>query len=205
MKSFKEFLKTSNEFDLDKFKKDCRFVLSQMKSSDDLMYHGTRRYRDNYSIETFKPRSTPRDTPLNVHKQINSYFYDTFGDDMRNRLFVTGELIQAQDYGGGMVQAIFPIGKFEWFCYPNIKDLTGKIGGIKDSATFAGQENLITDKYVADKLILLLKNEHPIINTDFSKAINSRAEIMIKCEKYYQINLDDKLFKNIIKPFLDSQ
>lgn len=209
MKTFKQFLNEGDSFDLEQFKTDCQFMLNIMSKSDqpnkEILYHGSGTRVFDYRIMQWKEREGPRDTPQRIHNAVNDYFKERLGHPIRNWLFTTGNKKYAAQYGRGVALAIFPIGEFQWVYSPAVKDLTVILQGFKDSTA----ENTDLSAHEVDErsqnsLIDHIQDSTWVMNRQLDRGIARNVEIMIKCNEFYAVNADSKLFTTVIEPFLQT-
>jgi hypothetical protein len=204
MITFKQFITEESDFDMDKFKKDCHIFLE--KSKGEMIYHGSSEnilFPSDSKIITWKERTRPRNTNTKLHEILNEFFVKKFGEKCRNWLFVTGSERDADSYNNdkNFCYAIFPIGEFQWLCEPNnIRDFFTDFNGIVDTSHY---EHGYYDKN-KDAIIEGLEDLNWEFNTNLSKCIKSEHEIMLKCNQYYAIKTDSKLFKDKIEPLVIS-
>lgn len=215
MITFKQFINEDSSFDLDQFKKDCQFAINLSKSGPsgsavNILYHGTKKYDANFSIEKWFERSAPKDTPYSIHNAVNEYFESIFGSPIRNWLFTSGRKAVAEGYGRGVAQAIFPIGKFDWVYSPDISDLSvayeTTVEEVKGRAEAAGRSLAYSDiqEHAATIFLERIADSSWFRNKNFPQAIASQNEIMIHCDKFYQFNVNGQIYRKIVKPYLDT-
>lgn len=192
MISFKQFLNEASKFDLEKFKKDCSFILNELKGSGGkyLMLRGAQDVPEDWAIQEWKIRSISRNTNIDSHNKINDYFEQRFGEPFRNWMFATGRMDTAVAYSNfKSPSVIFPIGKFEWFSSDSdsFSDMTVALNNIAreiknstDSLSYDEVYSLATDN-----LIKKMENTNWYFNTDLLKCISNHNEIMFKCNKFY--------------------
>jgi hypothetical protein len=211
MKTFKQYIQEADQsFDLDRFKKDCDFLLTKLKGTHgkDLLYHGTPDLPDgDFEIRQFKERKWPKDSTKYTHAQLNKMFTEKFGVKARNWLFVTGDLKATFNYGINEkgVLVIFPIGKFNWVCgldddLRDLYELHVKIWrGLDSKLGVTERDNLATDIMIDE-----IKNMNWVHNERLTDCINSYNEIHIECEKFYAFKYTSPTFNKIVKPFLET-
>lgn len=202
MKSFKQFLNEDKEFSIDKFASDCKFYLDLVGHEKKILYHGQKnRGTSPFDILPWVERKGPRDSSDAAHAAFNEFFQSKFGISARNWLFTTAERNTAHLYGG--VDAVFPIGPFEWIFTDNedLSDLTGCIDHqryiIKKSAPEMPYEDV--KQLALENTVKKMGKSTWRFNTDFKSAFNTTCEIMIKCDKFYAIDYQSEEFKQVME------
>lgn len=205
MISFKNYLAENaihtfdaDTFDMEQFEKDCAFFIRHAKREP--MYHGSKRLSNLLGgkaggIFPFVERNEPRDTPVEYHFTMNTFFNNNFHIKPRNWMFVTGQASFARGYG--TVFRIFPIGKFEWISivekeakdlYLVITDLASEVS--KDAGYYGPPDDApdeildAVNSAIIDKLDEFTYRH----NDDLSDSLLSPNEIMMKCDKFYAIS-----------------
>lgn len=195
---FKEFITEGQKFNLEKFKSDCAFTLDQLGENigSRLMYRGQMNPGDEWSIDTWKGRTAPRNTHRAVHDSLNVYFEKKFGAPIRNWMFASGNRESAQTYAGrGFPDVIFPIGKFEWVSTPDpdLYDLTIAVNHQQYLVKRADVDNKLTldESYelATNALIKQMDKAKWFHNSNLLDTILSEGEIMFKCNKYYKFSI----------------
>ena len=211
MISFKQFISESQEFDLEKFKTDCAFMLSQLKGNKgrDLLFHGTTDGpKGEWEIRTFRERQKPRDSDDYMHAQVNKMFTDMFGAPARNWLFTTGRSDDARIYGKTLegVLVIFPIGEFEWLCGldEDLQDLTGWHTRVSGQLMSVAKDLSYDERQIqaTNHMVSRMRHMHWLHNERLVECIRSDHEIHVKCNKFYAFKMLEPTFTDIIHPFL---
>ena len=213
MISFKQFLsedKAFDDFDLDKFKKDCAFYLGELKGSQGnlVMYRGASfKGTKNWAINKWEARWSPMSTPDYIHKKLNEFFTEKFGEPIRNWIFASGHNAVATVYG--KAYAIFPIGKFEWISGINkeSKDMTSFFWDTKDATPIDNKNDPSGDKRMEstwDRMLSKLKHFRWYHNTDIKECLRAGNEIMFKCGEYYIFDLNGSVYNELVKPFMET-
>lgn len=201
MMSFKKFLNEGAQFSIETFAKDCEFYIDLVKNSHQkIMYHGQKnRAGAEAEILDWHERTGPRDSPDAAHDRFNLFFRKKFGEPMRNWLFTTSNYNTAHLYGP--VDAIFPIGQFEWVYTdnPDLTDLTGNITynmyDIKRTAPTLSYDE--RKSMSVDLTVDAMHDSNWYHNEKFTNALNSESEIMIKCKHFYAVDRFSKPFEQI--------
>lgn len=204
MISFKQFITEEQKFDIEQFKKDCDFTLSKLNGSG-FLWHGNNEKIFDFKIKKWKPRTGPKDSSLELHNGFNKFSQSTFGVEARNWLFTSGFNLQASIYSKDRnPYIIFPIGQFEWLCSAD-KDFfdlnvfqTKLVYQIQDQAKkeLSSQEK---EKLSTNLVLQKLPHVKWFFNEHLDKCIQSKHEIMIKCDKFYIINQNGPVGEQIKK------
>lgn len=125
-------------------------------------------------METNKNRE-PVDLDPKIHDIADKYFLDKFGFRFRSQIvFCTGDINVADDYGE--VRVIEPIGKYEICWSPKVKDF------LEIQYSITGDITEHVEKFIEN-------NNYQIGNME--AAIESKNEIMLYCDKYRVLKVDD--------------
>lgn len=174
--------------------KDCKPFLNLIGSqvTKYKLYRGinTRRMREGMPslirkqirLDDRRPMSSAQEK----HDRYNHFFEEVFGAPFRNSLFATGSFKMAQFYGTPLM--VFPIGEFDWLWSQDINDLALDIPW----PAMGGFVNVPPSQEVVDRV---LGEANYSINTNFTGAIESGNEIMIRCKEYYAVK--PAVFKEI--------
>jgi len=160
-------------------KKDCQPYLQAIGGQVDQyeMYRGMRHVHDAFSKRKVRlDQRYPKDSSHELHDYMNDHFYDTFGAEFRNAVFCTGSLSQVKEYGPEF--AVFPIGNFEFLWSPKVEDM------FKEWEDFEIEENSDDPRQFIKTRIA-----GKYTNKNIKKAIDSKHEIMIRCNEYYAVDL----------------
>jgi hypothetical protein len=112
-------------------KRDCGPFLTEAKLKEDfdflgghkgLFFRGTKHINDGIiKGRRYDKGRIPKDTPQDLHNQLNVLFKKKFKWSVRDGIFATSNDAQANGYG--YVHVFFPIGKFKYVWSPGISDL----------------------------------------------------------------------------------
>lgn len=141
-------------------------------SSGKDIFRGFSHDSPDFSIEFPSPKNRqPKDTPENIHLEMDNWFFEKFGMRFRSQAtFVTGSLFVASNYGN--VRKIVPLEDY-YFCWSKIsKDLFGQF---QIKSEFESIESMM--------------NRLNFQCDDLNAAISSGNEIMIICQKFSAIKL----------------
>ena len=171
--------------DIQMIKKDCKkfFYESRFMHRNLPLYRRMKRNIKKYEIITPRKNRKPRDTPIEIHKELDKLFKNEFGWKVRSEgVFCSGS-ITSSIYGN--LYYMFPIGKFEYVWSPDIKDLTVELERFdvllsQDDKWYT--TNIKETDEILSQLIYTYKDDN------FLKALESGKEIALKCDKYYAVN-----------------
>jgi hypothetical protein len=194
---FAEMIRFSDKFKI--IEKECSEIcdIYRKKGGISFLYRGSENYYSQF--QKIKPRTDriPTDTNPEMSNYLDELFYKKFGwKPRRTGVFCTGDLMKTYHYGNSSY-IIFPKNGFEFIWSNTIKDLYNLLTWNNIQDLFL-KNKLKPDKSFEDELNLIINSYK---NKDLYKAINSKNEIMIKCDYYYVINnnLSTYLKKELIK------
>jgi len=170
-------------------KRDCQPYLQQNKSAlvELPLWRGMNTGDEKDTRGPFRKKSVrlsdriPKDTPQDIHDELNFGLQKKYGHPYRNALFVTGAKGQTYNYGDAFI--IFPIGHFEFIWHPDIRDLWDTIA---TAYSLDPRDSKIPNETMDKITYFMLKADYQ--TTDLEKAISNRGEIMMWCKSYYAIN-----------------
>lgn len=127
----------------------------------------------------------PKDSPVVVHKLADQFFEQNFGVRYRSEsVFCTGNVGMADGYGT-YVKAIFPIGYFNYCWSPKVADMFDSMPySVIDAAVLEDKPDAVTTWLERREY---RQNKGP---ADFINALQSGNEIMIDCDLYYTVTID---------------
>jgi len=169
-------------------KRDCQPYLQQNSSAlvETPLWRGIGT-KENADRGEFRKKTVrldnrvPKDTPQDIHDELNYSLQKKYGHPYRNALFVTGSKGQTYDYGDTFI--VFPIGHFEFIWHKDIRDLWDTI------ATTYGidpRDSKIPNETMDKISYFMLKADYK--TTDLEAAIKRRGEIMMWTKSYYAVN-----------------
>jgi len=141
-------------------------------------------------IDNRKPKSMD---PF-LKDEVNKYFKDMYGEPFRDALLTTGNLNHTAIFGNSYI--VFPKGDFKFLWNQGIEDFNFALNAFSSSAELRSQiEGSVWSTKNRDLVSELFLNKI-VKNTDWhtidlKAAIQSRAEIMIRCKGYYGIRYKD--------------
>lgn len=144
------------------------------------MYRGIMIFDQYNAVSTSPVRKNrkPLNTNPNVHKAVDAAFKQLFGYKFRSgSMFATGGSNNASYYGVNHV--VIPIGEFTFCWSPNIHDL------------YDTSEERYIPHTVPEEMVNFIKAVG-YKTTDLNKAISSKQEIMIYCDSYVKIRMDNR-------------
>jgi len=165
-------------------KEDCQYYLNQNNPKNSPLYRGLGTSNKPFLKKRVRLNNrNPKDTHQYIHNKINKSFVEDFGAPFRNSMFCTGDAYAAANYGD--VYHIFPRGKFEFLWSPNIDDLFS-LWDLHD-----GDDD-------EDEFFKHFRYGN-YTNRNLNDGINSKHEIMLRCNSYYALldNNDTGLSKII--------
>jgi hypothetical protein len=140
----------------------------------DHLYSGRGR-NDVFFIDKIRTNRAPKDTPQDIHEDLDDAFNKKFGINARsNSLFCTGDISQASGYG--KVYIIFPQGSYNVIWNDDVSDLFMRLKYIYRNAV-AGSDS---DFELGDDISYVIRREY---SDDMQSSVWSRGEK--EYEKYY--------------------
>lgn len=109
---------------LDMLKKDCKPFLNEYKRNKSMgfLYRGTNKPVGLIQKVTSRLENRyPKDTPNELHDDLNFQFKRKFGWPVRNGIFTVGRTTTAGGYGKAYI--FFPIGKYSFVYSTSVPDL----------------------------------------------------------------------------------
>jgi hypothetical protein len=185
----KHFITESKDIDIafiKKLKKECKeyFYESRQFKKNLPLYRGMKKRISTYEIITPRKNRKPLSTDPVVHELLDEEFKKQFGWKPRSEgVFCIG------DYPPGMYGEryyIFPIGKLDFLWSPYIKDLTVSLDHSGIFTTDYKLDPEVPLETVNDVVFQLVSTYQ---DDDFLAALRSVNEIMLKCKKYYALNV----------------
>ena len=194
-KFFNYINETDTSLIVDALKKDCQPFIKDLKKikkgqEQSFLYIG-RFIKTSFMKKQVRQDRNPSDTPEEIHKFVDNWFYKKFGVRLRsNSVFATFSFQLATAYG--FPYFIFPIGKYDSYFSHNSKDLfltlkklyydemPASLESFKDYENFLDGEKIEIKKIILDWLNNQSKYQKGLKYTD--------SEIMIHCKEYYLID-----------------
>ena len=106
--------------------KDCKKIIDLYKKTNSFLWRGTDHSKDFLIKKGHKTEREPIDIPVPIHKHLNKMFKKKFGWNVRDGIFVSPDLLQAEQYGGNLPYMFFPAKQFKYVWSPDIDDLNGE-------------------------------------------------------------------------------
>jgi len=148
---------------------------------------------------TVNQTRAPMDTPVAVHRLIDSWFLHNKGANFRSKsIFATGDRNAAMGYGQPAI--VIPIEEYEYCWSPSYRDLYDQLtkdARINGKAANSINQNIITLMSNPQHLDKLLMDGEYRVNRDIMSAIESNNEIMISCQAAYVIS--DQWIRDMIR------
>lgn len=192
---------------------DCQPFLNDIGKNNfdsQILWRGMSKSKGSAGIANVNKNRKPLDTDISIHNIFDEWLFNTFGIKARSEtVFCTGSEFTATGYG--TAYAIFPVGEYK-FIYSNKTEASDLMTYVDSYIldTDDWKDSGITDIPHQDKRIAAAddfysdwasKNKHIIIDllkqanfkmdsTGIKKAIDSKNEIMLYCDKYYYLNSD---------------
>lgn len=195
MKTFKQFI-GEDYFTLsleELLRRDCSDFINEIRD-DDFLFRGMNNPSKGAKIHSMKTplgepainfyekkvrtERRPLNTPPHIQVLVDEWFYKKFGVQPRSSgLFCVGEPLNDFVYGPSYI--IFPIGKFRYIWSPTVFDFFEDFLGDKVNVTAEEIEEFLSEQNYK--------------MTDLDKAIDSRNEIMVLCERYYAFSITNMM------------
>lgn len=205
MKLFEIVVQENAKEFIEQVVKDCRPFL-KAKRAGQLVFRGMKSFDEFIYNKPVRKNRTPLNTPAKLHDIIDQFFKKKFGYYFRsNAIFVTGDYNEAIGYGDAY--AIYPIGDFQFLWSQEVDDLfielkrllqkdSLSIKYFKPNAKHNEESKKALDEYLNNKFIDAIKDLN-YQNMHLVSAIESKNEIMIHCDAYHAIAVNNKIH-NII-------
>lgn len=152
--------------------------------------------KDNpMKTSTVNQNRSPLDTPVNIHTQIDDWFFQKTNIHFRSSsVFCTGSLRHTHDYAQiGETIIIIPKGNYHYCWSPVYRDMYGSLidyAKIINPHTIGSKEK--TTKFFIENpahIIKFLSKGHYKIDTGLVTAIDSWHEIMLHCNEVVMVNI----------------
>lgn len=148
----------------------CAPYISVIKSTINQvpLYRGTNKksFVIKRGFKTITPRydRSPVNTPVGIHRRVNSEFRKRFGKEFRSGVFATSDPLVAKHHG--KVYVVFPIGPLDFVWSSDVKDMYHYWKDFTKNGTLPKEEEFfeIVESYQNDDLV---------------QAINSQNEVML--------------------------
>lgn len=208
MKTFKQFLSEAPEFiDLKELiERECQPFLKKSRKEGLLLrgmlpkkgqktfYAHGKGPDDALTVLEMTPRDNrqPSDMPQQYHTFLDRYFLDTVGFRARSQAVFCVGLPALRDISSyGRTHVVFPVGEFEYTWSPTVEDLYGDLIYRRYFRDAENQEEALR-KHL---------DEQHYQTTQLNEAVTSKSEIMVKCSKYYAVEVDNDQLAFIEKLF----
>lgn len=186
MSKFLNYINEKDDYDFDNIintiKKDCQPFLKDWKTKykQENLWSGRRKII-RFDKRKIRKNRTPRDTPIELHKEMDKWFHKKFGVKARSEsLFCTFNEKDSQLYGEPHI--IFPIGKYKMISSNKIEDIYFVLETLFTNAigtnTFLW-DNVTNKQEFINNLIETLEEGNYKINQ------HNDSEQMLVCNEYY--------------------
>jgi len=170
--------------------KKCSKILKLYRKSGDTFYRGISDSGDKLFIEK-KGRITsrqPRNTPKEMHLELNKYFKEKFGWPVRNGISVSNNYGQATFYGRGYV--FFPINTFKYCWSEKYSDLFGENSFLSSGIPIGISSRKDRREWLNKKKTTFKKIINTYTDKDLDRVLEfyERREIMFKVGTYYLVD-----------------
>lgn len=151
-------------------RRECKPFLEHDTSR--LMYRGMQSKPSHIYKQAVRSDRRPRNVDHKIHDALDAWFEEKFGFKARSETaFVTGSFADAKSYG--KPYAVFPIGDFKFVWSPEIGDLFFISHSVKPEGVASAMDEI---QYKT---------------SDLEEAIDSGFEVMVKCDEYYAVPMED--------------
>jgi len=123
---------------------------------------------------------------------INKYFTDMYGAPFRNAMLCTGDGRHARKFG--RLFYVFPVGDFKFLWNEAVDDFNFAFNNFRKSDAMQGVKHPFGADFVEyHTRFLKYITEIDWHSIDLKSAMHSDAEIMIRCNSYYGINVNQNV------------
>jgi hypothetical protein len=137
-----------------------------------------------WKVVTARKNRPAGDTPQEFSDEADKYFQETFGWKARgDATFVSGNMFQAGNYGD--VHIVIPMGETKFVWSPKLVDLYTEVF-IRLFGRYGPKSNKDPEEHA--KFIEAIKKAN-YTDADLAKAISSRHEIALNCQRYVAIDI----------------
>lgn len=157
----------------------CKPYIKELKGVRYLLVRGVSNVNvpQYMNIKSVRTNRKPRVISYALHDELGDISLDMFGWNIRKEgLFTTKSVQDAKKWGNPII--IFPIGNFEYVWMENVYDLYS----MYDSNDF--HDNLYDIKSE------MTEYQTSNLNKYLKTSITTTSECIIKCKKYYSINME---------------
>ncbi len=178
-------------------RKECSKICDMCIKTGNLLYRGAEHIYPNFTKVVPRTDRTPLTSPKRLHDKLDNEFKDLFGWKPRSEgVFVSGSQDTAEGYG--KVFITFPKDGFYYLWSNKIEDLYNDL----DAPYYMIDTSLAKIRFGAEHVEnLKKKSDQKIAKTILSyqtdnleKAIKSGHEIMMKCDYYYVIRDEHRMY-----------
>ena len=160
------------------FKKSCDI---NKDISTHTLYSGRNHDIETYIVKVPRSDRKPKDMQPYLHEILNNVFEEIFGWKARSEgLFVTTQISIANSYGQPYI--IVPFDGFKFIWSAKISDLYNSVRRDGTIVNLYSKKEKLTN-YIKE----IIKKNYK--DSDLGSAMRSKHEIMLKCTKYYMIDM----------------
>ena len=167
--------------------KNCKPYLKDVKTKygDNFLLSGRRKYQGFFNKKKIRKMRVPKDTPMEIHKFMDNWFYKKFGIKFRsNSLFCFFDEDLALSYG--YVYIIFPIGKYNILSSTEVGDLYALLNA-KFTSTLTWKHGEFKEDYKEQKLKEIEEFLENKANYKLNQLADIDNEVMLNCNEYYAL------------------
>jgi len=145
--------------------------INELKKAGDMLYRGYEKVIKDYEEIYSRDDRLPKGMNIKVFKELNKFFKEKFGWEVRGGVFTTGNIFEVETHG--LEYLFFPLGKYK-FCWSE---------KIEDLNYYFSDNNLVGDNIEYFDIVESYRDDN------LSRAIKSGCEISFKCVSYVLVSL----------------
>ena len=171
-------------------KQNCSEILSIYKSSNKMLMRTIKDYKQNpegrkladMNAQSFIEKRMrtgvrkPKDTPVNVHRALNTLFKEKFGWKVRDGIFTASTVPT-----WGETYLFFPANKFKFVWSPKYRDL---YADLSHKLVNADKKEIEANMKAYKRVVNTFKDN------DLVAAIKSNNEVVFKMKTYYLVHAE---------------
>lgn len=184
MISFKTFLiEQSDEIPDEIFTivRECKPVIDASGGPANYTLYRGMKSSNIFQLKDVRESRRPLDISNKVHHAMDQWFKDRTGVNFRsNAIMTTSDRKTARLYGN--IHLVFPVGTFKFMWSPNAADIGSYV---YDRISPSEEKGDVTER------VEEILNQAEFKSGKFTDAVASGNEIMIHCQQYWSINLQE--------------